>query len=83
MVLGATCLQAASQALLKLVLDGVNRPEEVCELDSSLDLQINTNADNLFLTCRMLNELNHFLSGMIAGLKNIIVWCFMVFSSPV
>lgn len=66
-----------------MVLDGFNRPEEVCELDSSLDLQINTNGDNLFLTCGMLNESNHFLSGMRAGLKDIIIWCFMVSNSPV
>lgn len=83
MVLGATCLQAASQALLKLVLDGFNRPEEVCELNSSLDLQINTNGDNLFLTCGMLNESNHFLSSMIAGPKDIIIWCFIVSNSAV
>lgn len=73
LILGAICLQAASQALLKWVLDGFNRPEEVCELDTSLDLQININGDNLFLTCGMLNESNNFLSGMIAGLKDKIV----------
>lgn len=83
LVLGATCLQAASWALLKLVLDGFNSPEEVCELDSSLDLQINTNGYNLFLTCRILNEPNHFLSSTIAGLKDMIIWCFMVSNFPV
>lgn len=83
LVLGATRLQAASWALLKLVLNGFNSPGEVCELDSSLDLQINTNGDNLFLTCRILNEPNHFLSTMIAGLKDMIIWCFMVSNFPV
>lgn len=83
LVLGATCLQTASWALLKLVLDGFNSPGEVCELDSSLDLQINTNGDNLFLTCRILNEPNHFLSSMIVGLKDMIIWCFMVSNFPV
>lgn len=83
LVLGATSLQAASQELLKLVLDGFNSPEEVCELDSSLDLKINTNGDNLFLTCRILNEPKHFLSSMIAGLKDMIIWCFMVSNFPV
>lgn len=83
LVLGTTCLQAASWALLKLLLDGFNSPEEVCELDSSLDLQINTNGENLFLTCRILNEANNFLSSMIVGLKNMIIWCFIDSNFPI
>lgn len=83
LVLGATCLQAASWALLKLVLDGFNSPEEGCERGSSLDLQINTNGENLFLTCGILNEPNHFLSSMTVGLKDMIIWCFMVSNFPV
>lgn len=83
LVLGATCLQAASWALLKLALVGFNSPGMVCEFDSSLDLQINTNGDNLFLTCGILNEANHFLSSMIARVKDVLIWCFMVSNFPV
>lgn len=83
LVLGASSLQAAPWALLKLVLDGFNSPEEVCELDSSLDLQINTNGENLFLTYGILNEPNNFLSSMIVGLKDMIIWYFMVSNFPV
>lgn len=43
LVLSATFLQAASWAVLKLVLCGFSSPEDVCELNSSVDLQINRN----------------------------------------
>lgn len=43
LILSATFLQAASLAVLKLVLCGFSSPEDVYELNSSLDLQINRN----------------------------------------